>query len=452
MTEEEFDISNDNYEYDREDSNEDVYDGISSEQESLFEEMPEYEEFIVDPDFYDDSYDNFDSDNQEEEWEEDFDEDEYDGFDDEEDFDEDDILSVNDIDFSDFKGNRKKDLKALKRTTSGKKIVPRKVQKKIKVNETKGRIKHPEIGHGNIKKKPLEKGIKPRPKASNPSPKKPIDIQKEQVKKMIEKNHPKPVLKNKPTINPRTGKPVGRPRIERKTATPAVQQQFPRKRPVRKPLIVNGKVRERIEVPRNRKVIVEGIDKFILSDNEPAKNIGYYKGEKLRELVFVINNTTPNELNIELFNPSEPLDYFMSTSQNLNDLILVAGANKISYSDMLFNILANPVFLPNAKFTATGVNAQQQFSQGLFFKNKNIAGVEKIAPIQNTLNFDILQQQRQIIYWDILKTLGRAFIPDGMDVIQYKVLPFTSVVFGFYYKQVSLKKFFWKEARDKRIL
>jgi hypothetical protein len=49
-------------------------------------------------------------------------------------------------------------------------------------------------------------------------------------------------------------------------------------------------------------------------------------------------------------------------------------------------------------------------------------------------------------------TLGRAFIPDGMDVIEYTILPQTNVVFGFYYKQVSLKRFFFKEARTKKIL
>jgi hypothetical protein len=51
-----------------------------------------------------------------------------------------------------------------------------------------------------------------------------------------------------------------------------------------------------------------------------------------------------------------------------------------------------------------------------------------------------------------METLGRAFIPDGMDVVQYRILPFTNVVFGFYYKQVSLKRFFFKEARNKKIL
>ena len=184
--------------------------------------------------------------------------------------------------------------------------------------------------------------------------------------------------------------------------------------------------------------------------------MGYYKGEKLKELVLIINNNTPNDFNFELFNPSMPLDYLFSTSQDLNARILVAGDNKVSYSDMLFNLLANPTLLPNAKFICTNptnqAQADKQFNVPLIFKNKNIAGHEKIHPIQNALNTDIDQQQDQLVYWDIMGTLGRAYIPDGMDVIQYKVLAGNSVVFGFYYKQVSLKRFFFQEARDKKIL
>jgi hypothetical protein len=212
---------------------------------------------------------------------------------------------------------------------------------------------------------------------------------------------------------------------------------------------------ERIIVPDNKKVIVEGVDKFILSQEKAdtaIKNIGYYEGEKLKELVLIINNDTPNPLTVELFNPSTPLDWLFSTSQNLNNQIQVAGDNKVSYSDMLFNLLANPTLLPNAKFTATGVNAQAQFNVSMVFKNKNIAGFEVVNPIQNSLNRDAYQSQNQILYWDITNTLGRAFIPDGMDIMEYTILPFTNVVFGFYYKQVSLKRFFFKEARTKKIL
>jgi hypothetical protein len=203
----------------------------------------------------------------------------------------------------------------------------------------------------------------------------------------------------------------------------------------------------------------EGVDKFILSntkESEAIKNIGYYKGEKLKELVLIINNNTPNDFDFELFNPSMPLDFLFSTSNNLNNRISVAGDNKVSYSDVLFNMLANPTLLPNAKFVSENpVNQNQallQFNQPLIFKNKNIAGFEKVHPIQNSLNTDIDQRQNNILYWDIMGTLGRAFIPDGMDVISYKVLAGNIVTFGFYYKQVSLKRFFFQEARDKKIL
>jgi hypothetical protein len=151
-----------------------------------------------------------------------------------------------------------------------------------------------------------------------------------------------------------------------------------------------------------------------------------------------------------------PLDYLFSSSQNLNNRISVAGDDKVQYSDLLFNILANPTLLPNAKFSVENatnpLQARNQFNIPMIFKNKNIAGHEKINPIQNDLNFDIDQRQKQIVYWDIMQSLGRAYIPDGMDVISYKVLAGNTVVFGFYYKQVSLKRFFFKEARDKKIL
>ena len=51
----------------------------------------------------------------------------------------------------------------------------------------------------------------------------------------------------------------------------------------------DGKM-NRVLIPRDRKVIVEGVSKFILSDKgEKAKKIGYYKGKKLRELNIIIN-------------------------------------------------------------------------------------------------------------------------------------------------------------------
>jgi hypothetical protein len=208
-----------------------------------------------------------------------------------------------------------------------------------------------------------------------------------------------------------------------------------------------------MQLPDDREIILKGVDEFILSQNNaPIKNIGYYKGEKLEELILIINNDTPIDFTIEFFNPSSPLDYLYATTDNLNNRIQVAGDNKISYSDLLFNILANPILIPNAKFVATGLQANAQFNQAMIFKNKNIAGHQKVMPIQNSLNIDIDQNQKQIVYWDLQKTLGRVYSPNGMDVMEYTILAGNQVVFGFYYKQLTLNKVFLPELRNKGIL
>jgi hypothetical protein len=340
---------------------------------------------------------------------------------------EEEFLSVEDIDFSSLDGkDYKKDFKKINRAVAGRKVVKR--EKSVR--------KAPE--------KPLKKVIVP------PNRKLIVEGAKAPIKPLA-KRPEKSLIKKKPIVQRET-KAQTRPTPKRvgvpvKKGTAVIQSRF------------GKKTTERILVPQDRKVIVEGVDKFILSnskENEAIKNIGYYKGEKLKELVLIINNNTPNDFEFELFNPSMPLDYLFSTSDNLNNRISVAGDNKVSYSDMLFNILANPTLLPNAKFVCENptnpIQALNQFNQSLIFKNKNIAGFEKINPIQNALNIDLDQKQNKIIYWDIIGTLGRVFIPDGMDVISYKVLAGNIVTFGFYYKQVSLKRFFFKEARDKKIL
>lgn len=354
-------------------------------------------------------------------------------------YDDEDILDISDIDFSGLDGkNLKSDLKKVNRAVSNKKVVSR----------TKSRA----LTSG----KPLKKVVKKQPRASVQKPTaKPIAVQRPLIKPKQKPLAQKPLVQ-KPLVQ----KPTAKPTVSRGgTPKPPNQSQKRVDIPVKRRAVIQGKsgrkTTERILVPEDRTVIVEGVDRFMLANtknSEAIKNIGYYKGEKLKELVLIINNTTPNDIDLELFNPSEPLDYLYSTSQNLNNIVSVAGNSLIQYSDILFNLLANPALLPNAKFTVTGLQVQQQFNQPLIFKNKNIAGHEKIHPIQNNLNIDIDQNQQQIVYWNILETLGRAFIPDGMDVIQYKVLAGNSVVFGFYYKQVSLKRFFYTEARDKKIL
>lgn len=213
----------------------------------------------------------------------------------------------------------------------------------------------------------------------------------------------------------------------------------------------------RIIVPDDKKVIVEGVDKFILGKGEgcdSVKNIGYYKCKKLKELVIIMTNDSPNDFNLELFNPSMPMDYLFATSGNLNNKVSVAGG-VVSYSDILYNLLANPTHIVNAKFTYAGANTtikQNQIAQPMFFKNKRIDGVVKIDPLNTQLQLDIYQYQPDVLFFDFQTALNRPFIPDGMDVIQYKVLAGASVTFSFFYRQKSLKRFFFNEAKDNRKL
>lgn len=210
----------------------------------------------------------------------------------------------------------------------------------------------------------------------------------------------------------------------------------------------------KVIVPRDRKVIIEGVNKFMLQgdgDDNAIRNIGYYKGQKLKKLILTFNNDSALDFNLELFNPSMPLDYLYSTSLNLNDKIQVAGGY-VSYSDVLFNLLANPTMIVNAQFVASGPLATEQRDIAWQFKNKDIDGDVKIHPINLNLKIDNMQVFADTIYFDVMKSLNRPFIPDGMDVIQYKVLAGNTVTMCFYYKQISLKKYFFKEARESKKL
>lgn len=210
----------------------------------------------------------------------------------------------------------------------------------------------------------------------------------------------------------------------------------------------------KVLVPRDRKVIVEGVDKFILngdSKDDSIRNIGYYQGKKLKKLILTFNNDSALDFNLELFNPSMPLDYLYSTSLNLNDKIQVAGG-AVSYSDVLFNLLANPTLVVNATIVVNGPSVLGQISQSLGFTNKEITGDVKVHPINLNLKIDTMQVFQNTIYFDIMKSLNRPFIPDGMDVIQYKILAGNTVTMCFYYKQISLKRVFFKEAKESKKL
>lgn len=211
---------------------------------------------------------------------------------------------------------------------------------------------------------------------------------------------------------------------------------------------------QKIIVPNGREVIVQGdVSDFILSnDHDALKNIGYYKGKKLKEMVLSIENTSGQDFDLELFNPSMPLDYLQSSSLNLNDRIVIAGGTRVTYSDLLFNLLANPTLIPNARFVCTGPSVREQKTEKLTFVNKAMDGEATVKPLQIALNYDLYQQQNDVIQFDIMGQLNRAFIPDGMDIMQYRVLAGNTVTFCFYYKQKSLKKLLFKEARKVKMV
>jgi hypothetical protein len=210
----------------------------------------------------------------------------------------------------------------------------------------------------------------------------------------------------------------------------------------------------KVIVPDNKKVIVEGVNKFILSQqpkDKIVKNIGYYQGKKLNELVLTFNNNSALDFDLEIFNPSMPLDYLYSTSLNLNDKVKVAGG-EVSYTDVLFNLLANPTMVVNCKYVFSGPNVSQQKAQPLKVQNQSIEGVVKIHPLNLDIEVDTMQVASDIVFFDIMENLNRPFIPDGMDFISYKVLAGNTVTMAFFYEQISLKKVFYDEARKSRIL
>ena len=212
------------------------------------------------------------------------------------------------------------------------------------------------------------------------------------------------------------------------------------------------KLISKVIVPRDKEVIVEGVSKFILSTDkkhDQLRQIGYYKGEKLKEMVLIFNNDSAVDFIVDIFNVSMPLNYLYSTSQNLNNKIEVAGGT-VQYSDLLFNLLANPTMIPNCKFTFSGPSVTQQVAIPLEVTNQNIAGREKIMPVNLALKIDNMQFANDIIFFDMQESLNRPFIPNGMDFISYKVLAGMTVTMAFFYKQVDMKKVFYEEARKSK--
>jgi len=216
------------------------------------------------------------------------------------------------------------------------------------------------------------------------------------------------------------------------------------------------KPKSKIIVPNNKKIIIEGVDKFMLSQVPQAdlvKKIGYYKGKKLQELLLFVNNENSLiDFNFEIFNPSNPLDYVFSTSNNLNNKVQTSNPD-LSYSDVLFNILANPVRIHNAQIIFSGTSAPFQGTQYFIVKQKRIAGIQTVNPIQLSLNVDPYQFFSKINYFTFSDTLGQPYIPNGLDVVQYKVLAGSNCTFCFFYEQVDLRKLFYdhKSLKERKI-
>ena len=259
-------------------------------------------------------------------------------------------------------------------------------------------------------------------------------------------------IENKKSVKFSKPSKQAQPKIVKQKAIKPLVKDFGVKK---KATIEGGKKQlAKVFVPRDKKVIVEGVSKFILSntpENDAVKRLGYYEGKKLNELIIIFNNNSLLNFNLELFNPSMPLDYLYSTSLNLNDKIQIAGG-AVAYTDVLFNLLANPALIINAKFIVAGPTVTQQLTQTIQVVNKSTAGVEKVIPINIALQIDTMQVQNDMVVFDVNQTLGRPYIPDGMDIINYNVLAGNTVTMCFYYKQISLKKVLYKEARNNRII
>jgi hypothetical protein len=224
-----------------------------------------------------------------------------------------------------------------------------------------------------------------------------------------------------------------------------LRQQFP----FDKEVVVNTP-NSRVIVPANS-VIVEGVSDFILDQSQEAdsiRNIGYWKGKKLEKLILVLNNDSAIDFSFSLFNPSMPLDYLYSTSLNLNNKIEVAGG--VEYTDVLFNLLANPMIVRQAQIVTSGARLVEQQGIAMKFQDKCINGTVEVLPLNLSLKIDTMQVFSNTVSFDLHASLNRPYIPDGMHVINYTVLAGNTVTMCFYYEQMSLAKLFYKEARIKK--
>lgn len=211
----------------------------------------------------------------------------------------------------------------------------------------------------------------------------------------------------------------------------------------------------RILIPRKHKTIVEHVSKFILDDSfDDYKNIQYHKGNKLKQILLNIDNTNSStDFNVELFNPSMMNDYLYSTRLNLNDRISVANSPYVSYSDLLFNILANPLYIYNLEIMFSGATQNLQRNQAFLIKNKNSQSFYNVSPVSIPMFVDNYQiENNNVNVYNFEKVINRPFIADGMDVVQYKVLAGNYVTMCFYSRQILLKKVLYPQAKHSKEL
>ena len=218
----------------------------------------------------------------------------------------------------------------------------------------------------------------------------------------------------------------------------------------------NQKTISKVIIPNQRNVIVEGASKLMLSEDKRdtlIKQLGYHQGKKLQELIIEINNDTETDFILNLFDPSMPLDYLYSTSQNLNNRITVGGG-ALQYSDLMFNILANPPIIHSAYFTFEGTtqSIKNQENLAMQFVNKNTQGYKKIDPVNLSLKIDTMQFFNNVIAFDLHESLNRPYIPDGMDTISYTIYAGVKATMVFFYEQIHIKDVYYKEARESKVL
>jgi len=218
----------------------------------------------------------------------------------------------------------------------------------------------------------------------------------------------------------------------------------------------NKKLISKVIIPNDRNVVVEGASKMMLSEDKRdtlIKQLGYYNGKKLQELIIEIDNNSENDFVLSLFDPSMPLDYLYSTSQNLNNRITVGGG-ALQYTDLMFNILANPLLIHSAYFTLEGTTTQvsRQEVLAMQFVNKNAQGYKKIDPVNLSLKIDTMQVFNNVIAFDLHESLNRPFIPDGLDVINYTIYAGVKATLVFFYEQIHIKDVYYDEARKSKIL